>query len=161
MKVSVKIGPREATLELARNGQGWTFRDGAGHERRAEVAQPEPGVYAVLIDGRSYEARVEPGAVAIGGRRIEVEVRDPRRFRGGHGAHGGEGPESVTAPIPGKVVRLLVALNAEVAAGQPLLVIEAMKMQNELRAPKSGRVTSLPVREGETVAAGAVLATVG
>ncbi len=119
----------------------------------------------MLAGGRSYEARVESGAdgavvVTIDGRRFEIEVRDPRRFLPGGAVRGIEGAVHITAPIPGKIVRLLAAPGSQVAAGQPVLVIEAMKMQNELRAPKSGRVAAVPVREGDTVAAGAVLATI-
>jgi biotin carboxyl carrier protein len=161
MKLSVRIGGEEVALELARTPQGWRFQAGGGPPREAQVTQPEPGIYSVLIAGRSYEARIEEGAVAIDGHRIEVEVRDPRQFRRGAAAHGAEGLASVTAPIPGKVIRLLVEPGAQVTSGQPLMVIEAMKMQNEMRAPRSGRVASIPVREGETVAAGEVLATIG
>ena len=67
----------------------------------------------------------------------------------------------VTAPMPGRVVRVLSAPGADVAAGQGLVVIEAMKMENELRAPRAGRVQELPVREGQAVEAGALLAVVG
>ena len=77
----------------------------------------------------------------------------------GHAGRAVHGRESILAPMPGKIVRLLVAPGDSVEAGQGIIVIEAMKMQNELKARRSGRVVALPVREGETVAAGAVLAT--
>jgi biotin carboxyl carrier protein len=63
--------------------------------------------------------------------------------------------------MPGKVVRVLVAVGDEVAAGQGLLVVEAMKMQNEMKAPRPGKVLSLSAAEGSTVTAGEVLATIG
>jgi biotin carboxyl carrier protein len=165
MKLTVRIGDREVALDLARAGSEWRFRFDSGSECTAGVEQPEPGVYSVLTGGRSYEAYVESGAngalvVTIDGRRFDIEVRDPRQFRPGRGVRGMAGVARLTAPMPGKLVRLLAAPGEQVAAGQPILVIEAMKMQNELRAPKSGRLAAISVREGETVAAGAVLVTI-
>ena len=71
------------------------------------------------------------------------------------------GRASLTAAMPGKIVRVLVAVGDEVAAGQGILVIEAMKMQNELKAPRAGRVTAIEVKENDSVNAGALLATIG
>ncbi|HVV46038.1 MAG TPA: biotin/lipoyl-containing protein, partial [Bryobacteraceae bacterium] len=70
------------------------------------------------------------------------------------------GRASIAAAMPGKIVRILVSVGDEVAAGQGILVVEAMKMQNELKAPKDGRVTAIEVRENDSVNAGAVLATI-
>ena len=124
----------------------------------------EPGVYSVLMNGRSYEARVEQSdgclIVVIDGHRFEVEIRDPRRWSRHTTKPGIEGRLHVTAAMPGKIVRLLVAEGDTVAAGQGLLVVEAMKMQNEMKAPKAGCVVSLTAREGATVAAGDVLAAI-
>jgi biotin carboxyl carrier protein len=89
-----------------------------------------------------------------------VEIIDPRAWRRGRG--GGielEGRQQLIAPMPGKIVRVLVAKGQQVEAGQGLLVIEAMKMQNELRSPKSGAVEKV-AREGQTVNAGEILAVV-
>jgi len=130
----------------------------------AEIVAVEPGVYSVLLEGRSYEARVEESngsvIVFIDGHRFEVEIRDPRRRSRHGGPPGGEGRLNVAAPMPGKVVRLLVAEGDSVTAGQGLLVVEAMKMQNEMKAPKAGRVVTLAARQGATVAAGEVLAVI-
>jgi biotin carboxyl carrier protein len=130
----------------------------------AEIEQVEPGVYSVLVDGRSYEARVEQAeggvAVFIDGHRFEIEVRDPRRRSRHKGAPEIAGRVNVPAPMPGKIVRLLVNEGDAVASGQGLLVVEAMKMQNEVKAPKAGRVVSLPAREGATAAAGEILAII-
>ena len=128
------------------------------------IVAVDPGVYSVLLDGRSYEARVEQAGdcttVFIDGHRFEVEIRDPRRWSRLTGRRGVEGRLNVTAPMPGKIVRLLVTEGETVEAGQGLLVVEAMKMQNEMKAPKAGRVVSLTAREGATVAAGDVLAAI-
>jgi len=130
----------------------------------AQIAAVEPGVYSILRDGRSYEARVEQAdgrlVVFIDGHRFEIEVGDPRRWSRPAAGKGIEGRLSVAAPMPGKTVRLLVAAGDTVVAGQGLLVVEAMKMQNELKSPKGGRVVALPAREGATVAAGEVLAVI-
>jgi biotin carboxyl carrier protein len=89
-----------------------------------------------------------------------VAITDPRRLsRKGAGAHGPE-RENVIAAMPGKIVRVLVKAGESVAAGQGILVVEAMKMQNEMKTRRGGQVVAVAVREGETVAAGAVLATI-
>jgi biotin carboxyl carrier protein len=124
----------------------------------------EPGVYSILLEGHSYDARVERTArvliVVIDGYRFEIDVRDPRRWsRKGRG-RAGEGVETLVAPMPGKVVRVLVAAGDVVEAGQGILVVEAMKMQNELKASRAGRVAAVHAREGATVAAGEALATI-
>jgi biotin carboxyl carrier protein len=133
-------------------------------DQGAQIVVVEPGVYSVLLDGRSYEARVEQSdgfvIVFIDGHRFEVETRDPRRWSRQAGRAGVAGRSSVMAPMPGKIVRLLVAEGDTVAAGQGLLVVEAMKMQNEMKAPHAGRVVTLAAREGATVAAGQVLAVI-
>ncbi len=98
--------------------------------------------------------------VVIDGFRFAVEVRDPRRMARQSGARSREGVETVTAPMPGKVVRVLVAPGDAVEAGQGLVVVEAMKMQNEMKAPRAGRVSAVPAREGATVAAGEALAVI-
>jgi biotin carboxyl carrier protein len=165
MKLTIRLnGGEEQQIELAAPMPACRFRLGEDAERAAQVEAPEPGVYSVLMDGRSYEARVEehPGllVVVIDGYRFEVEVRDPRRFRRGAGGRGSDGVQTISAPMPGKVVRVLVAPGEAVEAGQGLLVVEAMKMQNELKAPRAGKVLTVPAREGATVTPGEVLATI-
>lgn len=129
-----------------------------------QITQVEPGVYSVLVDGRSFEARIEQSngrvVVFIDGHRFDIEVRDPRRWSRKAAAQGSSGRLNVTVPMPGKIVRLLAAAGDTVAAGQGLLVVEAMKMQNEIKAPKAGRIISLAASEGATVAAGDVLAVI-
>ncbi len=165
MKYDLTINGVPSRIEIAAGGTACRFSFGEGPEREANVESPEPGVYSILLDGRSHEARIEdhPEAtvVVIDGFRFEVEVRDPRRRARRAGAGGREGAQTVTAPMPGKVVRVLVAPGEEVAAGQGLVVVEAMKMQNEMKAPRGGRVLSTPAREGATVAAGEALVTIG
>ena len=127
----------------------------------AEIIQVEPNVYSVLVDGVSYEARITGNEVTIGGARFSIEIEDPRQWKRSARAADSRGRASLTAAMPGKIVRVLVAVGDEVAAEQGILVIEAMKMQNELKAPRAGRVTAIEVKENDSVNAGALLATIG
>jgi biotin carboxyl carrier protein len=127
-----------------------------------DVTQVEPGVYSVLNGARSVEARVTARAggwrIDIGSRSFAAEVIDPRDGVGRTSAGAGAGRQSVAAPMPGKVVRVLACEGDVLEAGQGLLVVEAMKMQNELKAVRAGRVIELKAKAGDTVAAGDVLA---
>ena len=165
MKLDLTINGVEDKIEILAPAPECRFAMGDGVERAANVEIAEPCVYSVLMDGRSYDARVEDAAdglvVVIDGYRFEVEVRDPRRLSRRTGGRGGEGVQTIAAPMPGKVVRVLVRAGDAVEAGQGLLVVEAMKMQNEMKAARSGTVLSLSAKEGATVAAGEVLATIG
>jgi biotin carboxyl carrier protein len=165
MKLSLTInGGTEGRIELLSPAPACRFRLGDGPERAAQIEIPEPGVYSVLMDGRCYEARVEEHpsllVVVIDGYRFEIDVRDPRRFRRSADGRGADGVQTISAPMPGKVVRVLVAAGDAVEAGQGLLVVEAMKMQNELKSPRAGKVLTVVTREGATVTPGEVLATI-
>jgi acetyl/propionyl-CoA carboxylase alpha subunit len=127
----------------------------------ADVRMLQPGVLSLLIDGRQYRCVLDGDGVVIGGRRFGFEVADPRSLQGRRGAGAGtDGPRPVKAPMPGRMVRVLVEVGDEVEAGQALLVIEAMKMQNELKSPKAGRVARIAVGVGDAVGSGDVLVVV-
>ena len=168
MTFDVQIDGALARLEVHRDGELHRFRLGDGPERQAQLAEVEPGVFSVLLDGRSYEARAERrdedgdecAWVTLRGRRFCVAVTDPRRWTQSRAAARGHDRESIVASMPGKIVRILVQPGETVVAGQGVIVVEAMKMQNEMKARRAGRVAAVPVREGETVAAGAILATI-
>jgi biotin carboxyl carrier protein len=130
----------------------------------ADTIRISRGAYSIFIGGRSLEVTAEESSGGLllrtNGREFQVEVIDPRSWRRGRGAGIElEGRQQLVAPMPGKIVRVLVATGEQVTAGQGLLVIEAMKMQNEIRSPKSGTVEKL-AREGQTVNAGEVLVIV-
>jgi biotin carboxyl carrier protein len=127
----------------------------------ADVVEVEPGVYSVLLNGRSFEVRADRGAMVVDGQRYEAEVDDPRALKKRHAGAAAEGQQTLKASMPGKIVRVLVAEGDEVAPGQGIIVVEAMKMQNEVKSPKAGVVVSVRVREGNAVTAGDVLAVVG
>jgi biotin carboxyl carrier protein len=130
-------------------------------EQLVTVKQVEQGVYSVLLDGVSYEIRVvetSRGLIAeTGGRRFTVEVSDPRDTRRGLRASIGSGRQNIAAPMPGKVVRVLVKVGDSVEVGQGLVVVEAMKMQNEMKASRPGRVIEICATGGNTVGAGDTL----
>jgi biotin carboxyl carrier protein len=130
----------------------------------ADISEIAAGIYSVLIGGRSIEVRVDAlGSglrITSGGREFTASVRDPRRHRKGSGAILAEGRQQVTAPMPGKVIRVLVKAGDVVAAGQGIVVVEAMKMQNEVKSPKHGSVEKLLVADGQAVNAGDTLAVV-
>ena len=165
MKLPVTVDGTEGTLELLRSASGCRFRWNNEAERAANVVAVEPGVYSVLLDGHSYEVRVEetPAGlqVVVNGRRFQVEIEDPRSWSRKSRAGRAEGVQPITAPMPGKVVRVLVAIGDAVEAGQGVVVVEAMKMQNELKALRAGIVLTVDAAEGATVTAGETLATLG
>ena len=134
-----------------------------GESFAASAVEIRPGLYSILIDGASTEVRVnivngDNGDVLcqvnVGDEDFELEPVDPRKWvRGGRNSQIA-GSQKITAPMPGRVVRLLVSEGNEVKAGQGLVVVEAMKMQNEVRSPKGGHVRSISIAEGQTLMAG-------
>ena len=164
MIYEVNIGEQSFRVELERGETGWKCRLN-GREFPVDVVSGEDGVLSLLLAGKSYEVKQENTAtetrVVVGQERFNVAVRDPRSFRSRRRAGAeAQGVKKITAPMPGKVVRLLVAEGSTVEAGQSVIVIEAMKMQNELKAPKSGVLKKLNIKEGAAVEAGQSLAEV-
>ena len=167
MKLTAEIDGEQHALEERREGAR-VFAEVGGRRYELEARETERGLYLIVLDGRVYECRVEDeqasgGAakVEVGGRAYEVSLFDPRRLRAaGAGGAQNQGRAVVAASIPGKVMRVLVEEGATVEAGDGLVVVEAMKMQNELKSPKAGTVVELRARSGATVNAGDVLAVV-
>jgi biotin carboxyl carrier protein len=125
-----------------------------------DIVEVEPGVYSVIDGLSAWEARVAGDEIAIAGHRFPLDIEDPRQWKRSTHAAGAQGRASIAAAMPGKIVRILVKVGDEVAAGQGIIVVEAMKMQNELKAPRDGRVTAIEVKENDSVNAGAVLAVI-
>jgi biotin carboxyl carrier protein len=126
--------------------------------RHASIAEVQPGVYSVLLEGRSFTVQIDRSGDQFeawsNGCRYVIGVADPRD-RSPKGARAGAtGPIEIRAQMPGRVVKLLVEAGDSVEAGQGLIVVEAMKMQNEMKASQSGRVSKIFATEGSTVAAG-------
>jgi len=163
MRYEAEIDGKMVTLELEQADGRIQARIG-DRAYQASVVQPEPGVYTILIDSQVYDARVwssSTGAlrVQLRDRLFSVEIID-RKHRKALGEHGAEGRQNLVAPMPGKVIRVLVAQGDEVAVGQGVVVVEAMKMQNEIKSPKAGIVVEVRVTAGATVNANQVLAVV-
>ena len=165
MTYDVVIDGKSYRVELKRGQPGYACRVD-GREVPLESVSAEREVLWLLIGGRSYEVRREAQAngalcLVVRGRRYAAEVRDPRAFRGRRVAAGGSaGPVKLVAPMPGKVVRLLKAEGAPVEAGEGVVVVEAMKMQNEIRSPRKGVVKKILAAAGAAVNAGEALAVV-
>jgi biotin carboxyl carrier protein len=165
VKYEVLLAGKTRLVDLARVEDDWKISLD-GKELDASVAEVAPNTFSVLLNGESHQIRVAPRAdgtltLHTGLAEYHAEVTDPRVWRGRrHGALEVEGRQQITAPMPGKVVRVLVSEGDAVEAGQGLLVVEAMKMQNEIRSPKSGKVEKLQAKEGLAVNAGDVLAWV-
>ena len=137
----------------------------AGREIEADARLLQPGVLSLLLDGVSYrcmlDATPEGASLSIEGHVVTYQVNDPRSLRARRSrADTHHGARPLKASMPGRVVRLMVEVGDAVEAQQGILVIEAMKMLNELRAPKAGRVSEVRVAAGETVATGQVLAVI-
>ena len=166
MKLEVRIGGMLRQIEIERTGptQFAISSEDRGKDFKIDAIEVAPNTYSILVNGRAFEAVVMPTAkgvqVRCGGREFHAIVSDPRAWRRGRSAlFGSEGKQQITAPMPGKVIRILVSANEKVEADQGLVVVEAMKMQNEIRAPKAGTVERIFVREGDAVAAGEPLVT--
>ena len=165
MKYEVLLAGKTRVVELSRADDEWRISLD-GRELDASIAEVAPNTFSVLLNGESHQIRIAPRAdgtltVYTGLAEYQAEVSDPRVWRGRrHSALEVEGRQQITAPMPGKVVRVLVSEGDAVEVGQGLLVVEAMKMQNEIRSPKSGRVEKLFAKQGLAVNAGDVLAWV-
>jgi len=161
MKFEIKINGATRAVEF----DGSTMECAVdGRKIDADAALVSPGVFSILLGGRSFEVSVEKSGerlvVRTAGAEFCVEIHDPRSWRRGHGGSVElEGRQQVASPMPGKIVRVLAVPGQKIETGQGLLVIEAMKMQNEIRSPKSGIVERL-AREGQTVTAGEILAII-
>jgi biotin carboxyl carrier protein len=126
----------------------------------ASIIQAEPGVYSVIDNGNCYEVRITKNEASVNGRRFRFEIDDTRRWKPNRTGTAGNAPSAILAPMPGKVVRILVALGDLVTAGQGIIVVEAMKMQNEMKSPRDGRVAAIKTSPNESVNAGTVLALI-
>jgi biotin carboxyl carrier protein len=159
----VTIDGNNYRLELNRVDGGWSCRLD-GREIEVDAVLVRPDVLSLRVGNQVYEVKGEPAAgdlqLWVGGARFAAEVRDPRSLRGRIRTADHHGAKKLAAPMPGKVVRLLALEGSEVEAGAGVIVVEAMKMQNEIKSPKRGKIQKIFVREGAAVNAGDVLAIV-
>ncbi len=164
MKLKAIIEDREQELNV-RVEDGRVHAEVGGRVYDLELREPEPGCYLFLRGAAVHECRVRESHEAIDVSLHEhsyaVTIVDPKRLRSGQDAHGHQhGMAEITAPMPGKVVRVQIEAGASVEKGSGIVVVEAMKMQNEMKSPRAGVVVSINVKPGDTVNAGDVLAVV-
>ena len=167
MKFHAEIGDQNHDVEIERE-DGKVFARVDDRRYELEVSEPEPGVYLFKHDGRILEAIVASGGragapthVRIGSTEVDVKLIDPKRLRGaGADAEHADGLIEIKTAMPGKVVSVLLTAGSQVEKGDGVLVVEAMKMQNELKSPKAGVIKEIRVTEGAAVSAGDVLATI-
>jgi biotin carboxyl carrier protein len=165
LKLELKIDGQIKEVEFSATGPATrlTF-NGQLHE--AQVSEPEPDLFIIIIKGRVYRCELEklPNGeteVIVNGERISVTARDRKHLRSRFGPSSIDaGLAILTAPMPGKVMRILLKPGDEVAEHQGVLIVEAMKMQNEVQSPKAGKVLEVRVSEGQTVNSGETLAVV-
>ncbi|HTK29378.1 MAG TPA: biotin/lipoyl-containing protein [Vicinamibacterales bacterium] len=166
MQYVVEVGGRPRTVTVARSGDGFTVTiDGTAWPVRAALVDPR--TISLLVDdhGLTISREVTIAAsgadgaltVRVGSMPVAVTLDGRRRWGRADAAGAGGGPQRIAAPMPGKIVRVLAAPGDAVRSRQPLVVIEAMKMENELRAPGDGVVAEMHAREGASVEAGALL----
>jgi biotin carboxyl carrier protein len=161
MKYEAIIDGQPARLELSGAQVRYSRETGENVELEYSITAAGNGQWSVLAGGRSYAARsLSNGEVSVNGRVYRVEIFDPRSMRGRRSAAGSEGRQTIAAPMPGRVIRVLIEAGQEVEEGQGLIVVEAMKMQNEMKSPKAGRVVEVKAAAGATVAAGEILAVI-
>jgi biotin carboxyl carrier protein len=157
---------RELELESLGHGRYRVTLNGRAHE--VDARRATGGNWSLLIDGQSYDIELEVAGshegegrynALVRGRVVPLTVQDERHIRMAHAARKlkVEGPQVITCPMPGKVVKVLVQPGTTVGDGQALVVIEAMKMENEIRAPTGGKVARIFVEEGQTIEANAKL----
>jgi len=167
MKLNAELNNEKHAVEIKRGG-GKVFAEIDGRRYELEISEPEPNVYLLKNEGKVYEVRVAPGAnandpygVRVGSHELDIRIEDPKRLRGSGADHEhGEGLAEIKTAMPGKVVRIITEAGATVQKGEGVIVVEAMKMQNEMRSPKDGLVKEIRVAEGSTVNAGEVLVVI-
>jgi biotin carboxyl carrier protein len=164
MKYTAIIDGDRLEIELTRTENGALEADVEGEKYIVDILSVERGVYWFQWKNRSIEISITPNAdgyaVSVGGQRLEVEVIDARAALRKAARQGQSGIVELRAPMPGKVVKVLASEGTSVEMNQGLLIIEAMKMQNEIKSPKKGTVRKVGVKESAAVNAGDLLAIV-
>ncbi len=165
MTYDVIVDGKTHHVELERGEKTWLCKVD-GQQMEVDSALTARDVLSLLVGGKAYEVKRERSLqgelhMVIGSARYAVDVQDPRSLRTRRGVSGTDaGPQKLKAPMPGKIVRILVNEKDEVKAGQGIIVMEAMKMQNEMKSPKDGRVQKILTAEGSVVNPGDTLAII-
>jgi len=156
MKRHVTVNGRSGKIEIRGSRLRYQRDDGVVIEGEFSLKGT-----SVLLNERSYRVSRGTGKeIWVNGRLFSMEVFDPRDLRPGQGSTANQGRQEIAASMPGKIIRVLVAAGDAVEEGQGLVVVEAMKMQNEMKSPKAGRVVEVRARPDATVGAGEILVVV-
>jgi biotin carboxyl carrier protein len=165
MKLKARLHDKEAEVELdLKESRVHAVVNGRVYD--LEIYQSSQGAYLVLKDNSVFDCQVngtskrEAFEVAIRDRNFAVSIYDPKRLRGADSSDHHHGMAEILAPMPGKVVKVQVEVGSQIDKGKGVVVVEAMKMQNEMKSPIEGVVKAVHVKAGDTVNAGDVLAVV-
>lgn len=164
MKFSATIKNEKHDIQIKRDNE-LLFAEVSGRKYELEVSEPEPNIFLFKHENKIYEISVYPDEnfegifnVKVNSNDFEIEITDPRKLSGRSAQleNVGEKAEIKTA-MPGKVVSVLKEVGSEAKKGEGVIVVEAMKMQNEMKSPKDGKITEIRVNEGDTVMSGDIL----
>jgi biotin carboxyl carrier protein len=161
MKLNAELNGEKHEIEIKREG-ATVFARVNERQYELEASEVERDVYLFKYNHQIFEIYVAPnGIVNLGNHQLEISITDPKRLRGsGASQASADGIAEIKTAMPGKLVRVLTEVGAEIKQGEGVLVVEAMKMQNEMKSPKDGTVKEIRFAEGSTVNAGDVLAII-
>ncbi|HKA33372.1 MAG TPA: biotin/lipoyl-containing protein [Candidatus Binatia bacterium] len=166
MAFIARLGEKTYTVDIEEIGKSLYRVSVDGSEFLVDGKKTGLTNYSLIVDNRSFEVEVDVKEdeyrVLVDGRNYHIDLVDERRVRLG-GLQSGielQGRQNVSVPMPGKIIAVLVAEGDKVEKGQGLVIVEAMKMENEVRCPINGEVKEVRVKTGDAVEAGAVLAVV-
>jgi biotin carboxyl carrier protein len=167
MKLHAVISDYQTDIQIADEG-GRVFAEIDDRRYEIDVHESGPNSYLLISNGQVFDCRVEgrpesgkPVDVIIGTNNYAITLTDPKRLSSAASASAhGDDAARIIAPMPGKVVRVLVTVGSQVEVGDGIIVVEAMKMQNEVKSPKAGAVIALNTQTGATVNGGDVLAVI-
>lgn len=166
MAFVARLGDQTYTVEIEETEKSVYRVSVDGNEFLVDGKKTGRTNYSLIVDSRSFEIEVDNSGdeyrVLVDGRNYHIHLVDERRMRVG-GAQSGlelQGRQNVSVPMPGKIIAVLVAEGDSVEKGQGLVIVEAMKMENEVRSPIAGAVKEIKVKPGDTVEGGAVLIVV-
>ena len=167
MKLTAELAGEKYEISLRQTGESVSAEiDGRAYE--LEAHQIEPNVYLLKHENKIYQIFVAPNektgapfSVNLQNYDLEIKLTDPKRMRSAAGAGANaDGAAEIKTAMPGKVVRVLVEQGSAVKQGDGVLIVEAMKMQNEMKSPKDGTIKEIRTSEGATVNAGDILAII-
>jgi biotin carboxyl carrier protein len=161
MKLIASIDGDDSEVVIRRS-EGKVFASVDGREYLLEVDELEPNLFHLKFEGKVFEVYAGPnGLTDIGTHQIKIDVRDPKKLSAtGIKGVAADGTVEIKSAMPGKIVRVLVSAGDSVSEGDGIVVVEAMKMQNELKTPKEGTVREVRFSEGDTVNGGDLLAVI-